>query len=246
MNRKPIHYTSIFGAQAPVFKNDVIVPYEVYGVSWNGSLEVPTKDALYDIINTIIVGGTVWGTITGTLSNQLDLQAALDAKVDENVAIVGATKTKITYDAKGLVTVGADATTADINDSLNRRYVTDAQLVVIGNTSGTNTGDQTSVSGNAGTATALQTPRTINGVSFDGTSNITIQADPTDGDKGDITVSVLGSVFTIDNGVVDAAKTTITGTPDGTKFLLDDFSWQTLPASGLTQPQIMARLSIGF
>lgn len=34
-------------------------------------------------------------------------------------------------------------------------YVTDAQLVVIGNTSGTNTGDQTTVSGNAGTATAL-------------------------------------------------------------------------------------------
>lgn len=40
--------------------------------------------------------------------------------------------------------------------------------------SGTNTGDQTSVSGNAGTATALQTARTINGVSFNGTSNITI------------------------------------------------------------------------
>lgn len=33
-------------------------------------------------------------------------------------------------------------TTADINDSVNRRYVTDAQLTVIGNTSGTNTGDQ--------------------------------------------------------------------------------------------------------
>lgn len=40
--------------------------------------------------------------------------------------------------------------------------------------SGTNTGDQTSVSGNAGTATALQTARTIGGVSFDGTANITV------------------------------------------------------------------------
>lgn len=40
------------------------------------------------------------------------------------------------------------------------------------NLSGTNTGDQTSVSGNAGTATALQTARTIAGVSFDGTANI--------------------------------------------------------------------------
>jgi hypothetical protein len=78
----------------------------------------------------------VIGDVTG-------LQTALDGKVDENTAITGATKTKITYDAKGLVTAGADATTADIADSTNRRYVTDAQQTVIGNTSGTNTGDQT-------------------------------------------------------------------------------------------------------
>jgi len=44
------------------------------------------------------------------------------------------------------------------------------------NLSGTNTGDQTSVTGNAGTATALATARTINGVSFDGTANITVPA----------------------------------------------------------------------
>jgi len=42
------------------------------------------------------------------------------------------------------------------------------------NLSGTNTGDQTNITGNAGTATALQTARTINGTSFDGTANITI------------------------------------------------------------------------
>lgn len=66
-----------------------------------------------------------------------------DTKVAANVAITGATKTKVTYDDKGLVTSGADATTADIADSTNKRYVTDAQLTVIGNTSGTNTGDQT-------------------------------------------------------------------------------------------------------
>ena len=71
----------------------------------------------------------------------------------ENSAITGATKTKITYDSKGLVTSGADATTADITDSTNKRYVTDANLVVIGNTSGTNTGDQTNISGNAATVT---------------------------------------------------------------------------------------------
>lgn len=70
------------------------------------------------------------------------IQTQLDGKVDENSSITGATKTKITYDAKGLVTSGADATTADIAASTDKNYVTDAQLVVIGNTSGTNTGDQ--------------------------------------------------------------------------------------------------------
>lgn len=51
-------------------------------------------------------------------------------------------------------------------------------LTVSGNAtvSGTNTGDQTSVSGNAGTATALQNARAINGVSFDGTASITVTA----------------------------------------------------------------------
>lgn len=69
-------------------------------------------------------------------------QTALDGKVDENAPITWATKTKVTYDAKGLVTGGADATTADIAPSTNRNYVTDAEQTVIGNTSGTNTGDQ--------------------------------------------------------------------------------------------------------
>ena len=68
---------------------------------------------------------------------------AVQSVMLENSAITGATKTKITYDSKGLVTSGTDATTADISDSTNKRYVTDAQLTVIGNTSGTNTGDET-------------------------------------------------------------------------------------------------------
>jgi len=69
-----------------------------------------------------------------------------NTKLDKNAPITAATKTKITYDVNGLVTSGTDATTADINDSTNRRYVTNAQLVVIGNTSGTNTGDETTAS----------------------------------------------------------------------------------------------------
>jgi hypothetical protein len=131
--------------------------------------------------------GDAGGVLDGTYPNpsfavDMATQEELDDALGDldfleaNEAITGGTHTKITFDAKGLVTAGEDATTADIDDSEDRRYVTDAQLVVIGSTSGTNTGDQTSVSGNAGTATALQTARTINGVSFDGTANITVPA----------------------------------------------------------------------
>jgi hypothetical protein len=78
--------------------------------------------------------------------------AKADAAVVANVAITGATKTKVTYDAKGLVTSGADATTADIADSADKRYCTDAQKTVIGNTSGTNTGDNATNSQYSGLA----------------------------------------------------------------------------------------------
>lgn len=129
--------------------------------------------------------------------------------------ITGGTKTKVTYDAQGRVTGGADATTADIADSANKRYVTDAQLLVIGNTSGINTGDQSTITGNAGSATKLVTARTINGQSFDGTADITIS----DGTKVPTSriITINGSsqdlsvdrTFTITNITGNAATATL-------------------------------------
>jgi hypothetical protein len=132
--------------------------------------------------NISISSAVAWGGVTGTLSNQTDLQTALDGKVDENTAITGATKTKITYDAKGLVTAGADATTADIADSTDKRYITDAQLVVVGNTSGTNTGDNATNSQYSGLATSKQDAlvsgtniKTINSTSLLGSGNVAVE-----------------------------------------------------------------------
>ena len=68
---------------------------------------------------------------------------ATNGFVAKNAPITGATKTKITYNTDGLITSGADATTADIADSTNRRYITDAQQTVLNNTSNTNSGDET-------------------------------------------------------------------------------------------------------
>ena len=149
-----------------------------------GSVNV-TKDVTGGKIDVEVIGsgGGTWGSITGILSNQTDLQTALNGKVDENAAITGATKTKITYDSKGLVTSGADATTADIADSTNKRYVTDANLVVIGNTSGTNTGDNATNSQYSGLAASKQDTlvsgtniKTINSNSLLGSGDLVITA----------------------------------------------------------------------
>ena len=97
---------------------------------------------------------TILGITTLSGSNTGDQD--LSGLVVKNTTIVGATKTKITYDTKGLVTSGEDATTADIADTLNKRYITDAQLTVVSNTSGTNTGDNATNSQYSGLATSKQ------------------------------------------------------------------------------------------
>lgn len=110
---------------------------------------------------------------------------------------VGAgTYTKITVDTYGRATAGTTLLDADIPSALTGKTYngltltsaavgftiaggTSARTLTVGgnaSVSGTNTGDQTSVTGNAGTATALQNARLINGVSFDGTANITVTA----------------------------------------------------------------------
>ena len=69
----------------------------------------------------------------------------LDAKLNKKTPITPGTHTKINYSSTGLILSGSDATTADIADSTNKRYVTDANITVLGNTSNTNTGDETSL-----------------------------------------------------------------------------------------------------
>lgn len=96
----------------------------VFIVSEDGQTDATVSDINITLDGTTVdvsviapvtsLGGGTWGDITGILSDQTDLQTALDGKVDENAAIVAATKTKITYDTKGLVTAGADAEIADI------------------------------------------------------------------------------------------------------------------------------------
>ena len=168
--------------------------------------------------NIAISSAVAWGGVTGTLSNQTDLQTALDGKVDENTAITGATKTKVTYDAKGLVTGGADATTADIASSTDKRYVTDAQLVVVGNTSGTNTGDNATNSQYSGLAASKQDAlvsgtniKTINSTSLLGSGNISVAPATAIDATAIADGSVTSTEFQYINSLTSNAQTQIDG-----------------------------------
>ena len=106
-------------------------------------------------------------TVTATEVNQLDgiednVQDQLDNKLTKNTAITGATKTKITYDANGLVTAGADLTASDIPD-ISASYVAVTEK-------GANSGVATLT--NSGKLTQSQIPDGLLGnVKYGGTFN---------------------------------------------------------------------------
>ena len=106
-------------------------------------------------------------TVTATEVNQLDgiednVQDQLDNKLTKNTAITGATKTKITYDANGLVTGGADLAASDIPD-ISASYVAVTEK-------GANSGVATLT--NSGKLTQSQIPDGLLGnVKYGGTFN---------------------------------------------------------------------------
>ena len=77
-----------------------------------GDIVLGGGDLLVETVSNVTGGAniTTSDTIDGALGK---LNTKLGNKLDKNAAIAGATKTKITYDANGLVTAGADATASD-------------------------------------------------------------------------------------------------------------------------------------
>jgi hypothetical protein len=121
-------------------------------------------------------GSTAWGSITGTLSSQTDLQTALDGKVDENAAITASTKTKITYDSKGLVTAGADLSASDIPSGIDASKISTG---VISNAefdylNGLTDNIQTQFTGKQSTLVSGTNIKTINSTSLLGSGNISV------------------------------------------------------------------------
>jgi hypothetical protein len=117
--------------------------------------------------------GTSWdylGDIYLTATDTPFTPASGIVSTDVQSAIVEVETTLLTHIGSG------GANHAQVVAAGASGFMSGADKTKLDGISGTNTGDQTSVSGNAGTATKFATARNINGVSFDGTANITVNA----------------------------------------------------------------------
>lgn len=103
------------------------------------------------------------------------LVSALKAFFSDTPTLVTPTLGVATATSINKVALTAPATAATLTIANNQTLTVNGSATITNGThSGTNTGDQTSVTGNAGTATALATARALNGVNFDGTAAITV------------------------------------------------------------------------
>jgi hypothetical protein len=96
----------------------------IYNLTTIGSIDAAND---WMIIEDTSVGETKKAA-PGQLPISTATQAALDTKVDENAPIVAATKTKLTYDAKGLVTAGADLSASDMPTGIDAAKISTGSI----------------------------------------------------------------------------------------------------------------------
>lgn len=222
---------SIASADSVVtFAADVNVPDEAYGAGWDGSLEVPTKNALYDKIETLGGGGNVskvgtpvdnqvgvW-TGDGTLEGDSDL--TFDGTTLSAGGLIDASLTAseivITNGSKKLVSA-AVATYPSLTELTYVKGVTSAIQTQLGTKQATitfGTGVQTALGVNVGSAGApvlfngaLGTPSSGTATNLTGTAsgltagNVTTNANLT----GPVTST--GNATAIADAALSIAKT---------------------------------------
>ena len=178
--------------------------------------------------------------LTSSTGSGTTLEAAASTKAG---VMTAADKVKLDGIATGATAYSHPATHSAgmIVQDANNRFVSDTEKATwnakqpagiyatgTGSATGVNTGDQTTITGNAGSATVLETARKINGVLFNGSSDITINA-------VDSTPRIASSLLATPNGVAtldNAGKVLASQLPSFVDDVLEYASLSEFPALG--------------
>ena len=161
-------------------------------------------------------------------------QAATSATNASSSASAAATSASNAATSESNAASSANASAQSAQDAANSAASIDPSNFVDLSSAQTITGVKTfsspivgSINGNAETATALQTARTIGGVSFDGTANINLPGVNIEGNQ-----NTSGSAASVSGSTTAAVPTEAlaSGTADSTTFLRGDRTWQSIPA----------------
>lgn len=206
----------------------------INGIPFNGTTDIAlTKSSigLGNVDNTADANKPV-STAQSTAINAAQANAIAASTPVTHIGTGSTAHAAVTTSSNGFMSA-ADKIKLDAISGSNTGDETTATIkskLGITTLSGSNTGDQTTVTGNAGTATALQTARTINGVSFNGTANITINA-------VDATARVASSLLGVVNGVatLDAVgKVPSTQLPSYVDDVVEGTNLAAFPGTGET------------
>ena len=141
------------------------------------------------------VTGKALSTNDYTTAEKTKLAAIIGANTGDQDLSSLATNTALALKANTTDVTTSLATKVDkvAGKELSTNDYTTAEKTKLAAISGTNTGDQINITGNAATATKLGTARKINGVDFDGSGDITVTSSA---DAGTLTGTTLKSTVT--------------------------------------------------